>query len=56
MERLAIEMFDIADIDLKQRIIEAKEDALNALYTPDGVFRAARIEKLRAFIYNTEKG
>jgi hypothetical protein len=50
MERLAIEMFDIADIDLKQRIIEAKENALNALYTPDEAFRAARLDELRAFL------
>jgi SAM-dependent methyltransferase len=50
MESLAIKLFDVADIDLKQSINEAKENALNALYTPDGVFRSAKLDKLRAFL------
>jgi hypothetical protein len=50
MEVLAVKMFDISDIDMKQRINEAKENALNALYSPDEAFRAAKLEKLRAFL------
>jgi hypothetical protein len=54
MERLAIKLFDIADIDLKQRVIEAKENALNALYAPDGAYRADQLERLGEYI--TGKG
>jgi hypothetical protein len=54
MEVLAVKLFDIADIDLKQRINEAKENALNALYSPYEEFRAAKLLKLRAFVRGKE--
>ncbi len=50
METLAIALFDIGDINLKQRINEAKENALNALYTPDKAFRGACVDKLMTYI------
>jgi SAM-dependent methyltransferase len=52
MEGLAVELFDIDDIDLKQRVTEAKENVLTALYAPQGAFRLSCLEKARAFAGN----
>jgi len=49
MEQYAIELFDIRDIDFKQRINDAKENALNALYTTDAEFRELCLERLIVF-------
>lgn len=49
METLAVRMFDVADVNLKQRVNEIKETALNALYTPREAFRKECLRKLRIF-------
>jgi hypothetical protein len=54
MESLSLYTFDLNDINFKQRINEAKEDALNCLYTPSEAFRQNRMERLKKFISGGE--
>ena len=50
LEKCAIEMFNISDVDFKNRINYAKENALNSLYAADPVYKNTCTEKLVAFI------
>ncbi len=49
MEPHAIALFDMEDLGLKQRILEAKENILNCLYARDAAFRESQLERFRAF-------
>ncbi len=50
MEKAVLSLFDISDPELKQRVNEAKENALICLYAKDDGYRDACFKKLMDFI------